>query len=198
MDTYMEYMLKHKKEKKDILIIAGVIAAGVVLTCALLLLIFSVAYVLAGSQISSFAFSVGFVLIALVWYGAYLLIGTRNIEYEYILTNSEVDMDRIMSRRGRKRIVSFDFAEAEICANIEDSTHNFKYNNPEPDRKVIDMTGDKSRGGVYFTDYYDNEAGEKRRVLFQPTSKMIEAIKRFNPGNVFIYEDTYSSTNKSI
>lgn len=188
MDVYMEYMLKHKKDTKDMLIIAAVIAAGVILTGLMLMLIFSVAYVLAGSQISSFAFSVGFVLIALIWYGAYLIIGTRNIEYEYILTNSEVDMDRIMSRRGRKRIVSFDFAEAEICANINDSEHNYKYSNPEPDRKVFDMTGDKSRGGIYFADYYDNETGEKRRVLFQPTSKMIEAIKKFNPRNVFIYE----------
>ncbi|MGN0149821.1 MAG: hypothetical protein ACI4C7_06185 [Clostridia bacterium] len=188
MDTYMEYMLKRKKDTKDILIIAGVIAAGVILTTTMIILIFALAYALAGSQISSFAFSVGFVLIALVWYGAYLLIGMRNIEYEYILTNSEVDMDRITSRRGRKRIVSFDFANAEICANIEDAAHNGKYKNPEPGLKVIDMTGDKTRGGVYFVDYYDDEKAEKRRVLFQPTSKMIEAIKRFNPRNVFIYE----------
>lgn len=186
-DVYMEYMLKHKKDTKDMLIIAAVIAAGVILSVIMLIAIFAAAYALAGNQISSFAFSIGFVLIALIWYGAYLLIGTRNIEYEYILTNSEVDMDRIMSRRGRKRIVSFDFAQAEICANIEDSEHNYNYNNPEPDRKIIDMTGDKSRGGIYFVDYYDEENGEKKRVLFQPTSKMIEAIKRFNPRNIFIY-----------
>lgn len=188
MDFYMEYMLKKKKDGKDIAIITAVIALGVLLTGAMLLVIFSAAYALAGSRISSFAFSIGFVIIAFIWYGAYLIISTRNIEYEYILTNSEVDMDRIMSRKGRKRVASFDFAEAEICANIEDAEHNFRYKNPEQGLKVIDVTGDKSRGNIYFADYFDHDKNEKRRVLFQPTSKMIEAIRKCNPRNVFIYE----------
>lgn len=189
MDFYMEYMLKKKKDGKDIAIIASVITLGVLLTAAMLIVIFASALALMGSRISSFAFSVGFVLIALIWYGAYLIISSRNIEYEYILTNSEVDMDRIMSRKGRKRVASFDFAEAEIVANIEDDAHNHRYKNPEQGMKVTDITGDKSRGGVYFVDYFDHEKNEKRRVLFQPTAKMIEAIRKCNPRNVFIYEE---------
>ena len=188
MDFYMEYMLKKKKDSKDIAIISAVIAAGIVLSAAMLMLTFAAAYALAGSQISSFAFSIGFVLIALIWYGAYLLIGMRNIEYEYILTNSEIDIDRIMSKRGRKRMASFDFLEAEICACIDDNANNYKYKNPESDLKVIDVTGDKARGNVYFVDYFDNEKNQKTRVIFQPTSKMIEAIRKTSPRNVFVYE----------
>lgn len=187
MDVYMEYMIKHKKETKDWLIIGGIVLLGVILSLALLIATFAAAYALAGNQIASFSFSIGFVLIALVWYLAYLVISTRNIEYEYILTNGDIDVDRIMSRRGRKRIASFDFANAEICANIEDSEHNHAYKNVNSDRKIIDATGDKSRGNIYFADYFE-EGGEKKRLLFQPTSKMIEEIRKFNPRNVFIYE----------
>lgn len=187
MDVYMEYMIKHKKETKDYLIVGGIIFLAVILSIALLAVIFAAAYALAGSQISSFAFSIGFVLIALVWYLAYIVIGTRSIEYEYILTNGEIDIDRIMSRKGRKRVASFDFANVDICANIEDSEHNHSYKNPDPERRVIDVTGDKSRGNVYFADYYEEDGGGKKRVLFQPTSKMIEEIRKFNPRNVFIY-----------
>lgn len=188
MDVYMEYMLKKKKDSKDIVIIAVVIALGVLLSIGMLLLIFATAYALMGSQISSFAFSIGFVLIALIWYGAYLLIGMRNVEYEYILTNSEIDIDRIMSKRGRKRMASFDFLEAQICACIDDNEHNYKYKNPEQDVKTLDLTGDKARGNVYFADYFDSEKNEKKRVLFQPTSKMLDAIKKSSPRNVFVYE----------
>ena len=53
--------------------------------------------------------------------------------------------------------------------------------------KTFDVTGDKSRGNVYFVDY--SQDSENYRVLFQPTSKMIESIKRFNPRNVFVMED---------
>lgn len=184
----MEHMLKKKKDAKDIAVIAAVIALGVVLTGAMFLAILAAAYTISGGQMAQFSFSIGLVLIAFIWYGAYLLISTRSIEYEYILTNSEIDIDRIMSRKGRKRIASFDFAAAEICACIEDGEHNYKYKNPEPGLKVIDVSGDKARGGVYFADYFDSEKNEKRRVLFQPTLKMLEAIKKCNPRNVFIYE----------
>lgn len=189
MDFYMEHMLKKQKDGKDIAIITAVIILGVLVTGVLFMLMFAAAIALSGTQISQFSFSIGLVLIAFVWYGVYLAITSRNIEYEYILTNSEVDMDRIMSRRGRKRLASFDFAEAEIVANIDDNEHNFKYKNPETGLKIIDVTGDKARGGVYFADYFDSETNERKRVLFQPTSKMIEAIRKANPRNVFIYEE---------
>lgn len=189
MDFYMEYMIKKKKDGKDMAIIAVIIALGVVLTLAMLAVIFAAAFALAGSQISSFAFSIGFVLIALIWYGAYLLLSMRNIEYEYILTNSEIDFDRIMSKKGRKRVASFDFTEAEICASIEDNEHNYAYKNQTQDVKVLDLTGDKTRGSVYFVDYSDSDKNQKMRVLFQPTSRMIEAIRKSSPRNVFIYEE---------
>lgn len=54
-------------------------------------------------------------------------------------------------------------------------------------KQNFDVTGDKSRGNVYFVDY--SQDSENYRVLFQPTSKMIESIKRFNPRNVFVMED---------
>ena len=79
-----------------------------------------------------------------------------------------------------------DFKEINICANINDNEHNHDYKNVTVS-KTFDVTGDKSRGNVYFVDY--SQDSENYRVLFQPTSKMIESIKRFNPRNVFVMED---------
>ena len=103
-DIYLEYILKKKKTGGQKAIIAVIIFAAIIVSLALLLLIFATATALSGTQFGSFSFSIGLVLIAFAWYGAYLLMSMQNIEYEYILTNSEIDIDKIMSKKARKRI----------------------------------------------------------------------------------------------
>lgn len=185
-DIYLEYMVKSKKSVNQKVMIAFIIALGVVLTGVLIMLTYACALLLVGTQFGSFAFSIGLVLIALMWYGAFLLIGMQNIEYEYILTNSEMDIDKIMSKRGRKHIVSFDFKEINICANINDTAHNSNLTNVMP-AKTYDTAGNKSDSNIYFVDFNGEEG--ITRVIFQPTSKMINSAKKFNPRNIFVMED---------
>jgi ABC-type nickel/cobalt efflux system permease component RcnA len=185
-DIYLEYMIKKKKTGKQKAIIALVVTAGLVLTAAMLAVIFVGAVALQGTQISQFAFSIGFVLIALMWYGAYLIISMQNIEFEYILTNSEIDIDKIMSKKGRKHIVSFDFKDVTVCAAVEDKEHNHDYENVKPD-KIYNAIGDSNGTNIYFADFSNDT--EKARLLFQPTYKMISSAKRYNPRNIHILED---------
>jgi hypothetical protein len=189
MDTYMEYMVKHKKDKKARLCTVGIFTLAVLLTFGMIMLILFAAMVLAQTGISQFAFSIGLVLIAFMWYFAVFFANKFNIEYEYILTNNFMDIDKIMSKSQRKRIISFDFTEIEHCANIKDDAHNDAYKRNDTTRQVYDLTGDIDNGGVYFVDF--NTDGQRYRVLFQPTSKMIESVRRFKPGNIFIYEDRF-------
>ena len=142
-DIYLEYILKKKKTGGQKAIIAVIIFAAIIVSLALLLLIFATATALSGTQFGSFSFSIGLVLIAFAWYGAYLLMSMQNIEYEYILTNSEIDIDKIMSKKARKRIASFDFKEINICANINDNEHNHDYKNVTVS-KTFDVTGEIS------------------------------------------------------
>lgn len=185
-DIYLEYLVKRKKTGIQKAIIAAVIAGGVVVSLAMFAVIYASAFALAGTQLGSFAFSIGLVLMALLWYGVYLLISMQNVEYEYILTNSEMDMDKVMSKKGRKHLVSFDFKEISVCANIKDSGHNHDYKNVPAD-KTYDIVGDKNGGNIYFVDF--SQDGQRIRVLFQPTYKMISSAKRFNPRNIHILED---------
>ncbi len=70
-------------------------------------------------------------------YGGYFLISNLYVEYEYILTNGEVDFDKIIAQRSRKRLATVklqtatsfgivkeddDFGEAEtlVCATAND------------------------------------------------------------------------------
>lgn len=175
MDIFLEYMVKHKKDGKDKLILAAIILAGILLS----VILFALSAVFG-------LFSIGFVLIALVWYGAVILMRTRTIEYEYILTNNELDVDKIIARNGRKRLLTVDFKEILICASTEDSAHRHEFEATEQIGKVFDCTGDKERGGVYFIDFHMNE--QRCRLLFQPLSKMLQEVKKYNPRNIFILE----------
>ncbi len=182
MDIFMEYMIKRRKDTKDKLLIAGIIVLASIVT----LLLFALMMFMATQGIS-WAFSIGFLCVAFAWYGAILLISTRNIEWEYILTNNYFDVDKIMAKKGRKRVLSIDFSEAAAVAAVEDNDHNHAYRNREQSgTKVLDLTGGKELGEVYFIDI--QVEGERKLVLFQPTSKMLDAIKKANPRNVFIYQ----------
>ncbi len=181
MDVFMEYLLSRKKDSKDIIIMAAIIAAGILLSLIVVLLILMFVNVPGVS-------SIGLLLIAGVWYGAVILMRRRNIEWEYILTNSYFDIDKIMAKSSRKRVLSIDFKDAALVAAVDDDAHNyeFKGNQTSKNVKIMDFTGGKNVGETYFIDIRVN--GERRFVIFQPTSKMIEAIKNFNPRNVFIKE----------
>ncbi len=188
-DIYLEYMVRKKKSGKQFALLAAVIVLAVILSCVFFVLMFAIGVTMqkAGTGLGQMVSFLGLMLVAAVWYGVYIFVGMQNVEYEYILTNSEMDIDKIMSKKGRKHIVSFDFKEILICANVDDNDHNHDYKNIKP-AKIIDVTGDKERGNIYFADLL-KDGGEKVRVLFQPTSKMISSAKKFNPRNVFIVED---------
>ncbi|MCD8391387.1 MAG: hypothetical protein LUD03_06070 [Firmicutes bacterium] len=178
-DTFMEYLIKKKKETKDWAFVVLLAVAGVVFTALMIAVMF---YMVIAGQ-GSIGTPLGLVIIAFAWYGVYLLVSMRNVEYEYILTNSAMDIDKVMSKKGRKHLVSWDFKEIEICANVDDAEHKYEYNNPPS--KVYDLTGDKSRGGVYFVDYESEDEG-RVRVLFQPTSKIIETARKYNMRKIFV------------
>ena len=181
MDVFMEYLINRKKDAKDIIIISGIVLAALLLTIILLLALLMFAQV-------PMVGSIGMLLVVGIWWGAYQLMSRRNIEWEYILTNSEFDIDKIMSKKGRKRVLSIDFKDANLVARVDDTAHNYEFsgNKTSKNIKVMDFTGGKNVGETYFIDIMIEN--ERKYVLFQPTSKMIEAIRKFNPRNVFIIE----------
>ncbi len=48
--------------------------------------------------------------------GAVYLISTMNVEYEYIVTNNEIDIDKIIGKSRRKRLITLDISAAEAFA----------------------------------------------------------------------------------
>ena len=188
MDIFLEYLVAKKKDTKDKLIIAAIIAGGVIISLAMFALMFIISLASSGGQngaqnpIGSMVFSVGCVLVFLLWYGAVMLINSRSIEYEYIVTNNELDIDKVMSKKGRKHLITIDIGEAHCVARIDDDEHNAVYRNTPPEVSVLDYSAHSSNGYTYFIDAVVE--GKRTVVLFEPTGKMLDALWRSNPRNV--------------
>lgn len=86
MDTFVEQIVAKKKGAKEIAVIAGTIFLIVVLVFVLFMFL------------GYFSLVIDMLLI----YGAWWLITSQNIEYEYSVTNGDIDIDQIIAQRKRK------------------------------------------------------------------------------------------------
>ncbi len=97
MDTFFEQITAVKKSGKDIAAITGIWLLAFII-CFLLVLFMG--------YLGSFSF----LLIAGALYGAFKLSCRFNVEYEYIVTNGTMDIDKIINKSSRKRVLSFELA----------------------------------------------------------------------------------------
>ena len=171
MDIFCEYIVKKRVEALDILKLVGIIVAAIALSFAAMFI-----------ELVS-GLGIGFMLVAVVIYFAYLFSKFIYTEFEYALTNHELDIDKILGRSRRKRIITVDFKTVEICASVNDEKYKSEFNNTASITKTINATG-KTDYEIYFVDF--SGEGGKTRVLFQPTDKMKDALKKINPRTIHI------------
>lgn len=166
MDVFIEKIVTKKKNAKDSAITLAIIVVGLILS----MIIFSF------KVTSSFA---PFIIVGLI-YGAYRLITTRNIEFEYAVTNGDLDIDKIISQRKRKRIFSASCKDFEIVAKPASVyfTQDMKNIN-----KQIHAVSSIDSPDVYFVSL--NYKGEKTVVYFEPDKRMLDAFKTYIPRKVF-------------
>lgn len=162
MDVFCEYIVKVKKNPAELTISA----LGIIL--AVILLGFSLFFLF--TPFSSFVLLID----AGVVYGAYILITHFNVEYEYILTNGDIDIDKITAKRKRKRVLSFSTKEFEIVAPYK---HGENYTN------VLDL-GTRNYENAYYAVF--SKDGQKKTLVFNPPQKMIEAMKTYSPRTVHL------------
>jgi hypothetical protein len=60
-------------------------------------------------------------IVGLIYFGIRVAT-SRNVEYEYIVTNGDLDIDMIVAKRKRKRIFSANCKEFEIVAPVRSSS----------------------------------------------------------------------------
>lgn len=175
MDIFNEYIVKKKKTGADIAVSCLAVALGLAICYAALTIL---RYV---PLLSTFLL---LVVAAVVW-GIYKVVAMTNLEYEYIFTNGEMDVDKIINRRSRKRMTVVNARRIDILAHR--SHEDFKANFENAAVKKINACTSPDAEDLYFILFRDESDGETpKMLLFNPNDKLLEGFRKYNPKRVFI------------
>lgn len=167
MDTYLEFIIKQKYTFGKIILLVFLYLLATVLSLGVLLVAIVNPLVM---QLSGF-------IIALLFFGVWVLHKRFSVEYEYILTNDELDVDRIVAKRSRKRLVTVSVRNFDEFGSMEDSDI---LKRKKEFKVVLDASIGKGSINRCYTVFY-NKHGDRMLLIFNPTSKMTDAFKIYNP-----------------
>ncbi|MBE7032213.1 MAG: FHIPEP family type III secretion protein [Ruminococcaceae bacterium] len=173
MEIFIEEMVK---KHKDGLYFAKLFALGVVCAVIVALLMGVVLPIFPGFGSIIFLLSAGCV------YGAYYLIIAEELEFEYSLVNNEIDIDKIVNRKKRKRITTANLRTLESFGTAKNP--DFARYLRDAGVKKLYACRDKNADDVFFLVYSENTV--KKMLIFTPSEKIIDIIVKYNPKKVLI------------
>lgn len=154
MDSFCEQIVKKKMGVKEWAIILLTVVVGLVLIVASWLFI---------TQLFVFA-------LAGICYGGYWLITAQSSEFEYCVTNGSIDVDRIIARRKRVRMVAVSGHKLETLRPLDMADLNKKY-----DRRVMVAPSMNEEGLWTFT--YRSKRNGYTLVVFQPDNRVLWELR---------------------
>lgn len=153
MDTFKEQIIKIRSTPK---------------TLAMKVLIWALAALILSFVVRYVSLFIPIAAIGLFW-GALYLSRKLDIEYEYILTNGDLDIDKITGKSDRRRVLALKCADIEKIGKYKgEQLHGkqFVCCNPGDDAYYI-IAREKDEGIIC--------------LIFAPDEKMKEAIRKFVP-----------------
>lgn len=163
MDTFVERIVKKKKDFVDYLIILVTILIAYIAAYFII--------VMAGPLY----FAIGVAFVAALGYLGYRIITSRNIEYEYSLANGDLEITKIVAKRKRKRMFLGNCRQFEMIDKVSSERHK----NAVKDviTKINASSSIKSEDAYFFITNYNKE---KILVYFEPDSKIVDLIRAAN------------------
>ena len=152
MDSFFEQIVKKKKSAASWAIIFAVVLATVVVTAFAWL--FNVLPIIA---------TVGAI------YGAWWLITNQNVEYEYCVTNGDIDVDKIVARRKRTRLVSVSGRKVRALAPYDPNKPLGKF------QRTLLLAPSANEEGLWYFTYHSKKNGDTL-VVFMPDDRVLGAL----------------------
>ncbi|MCL2076916.1 MAG: hypothetical protein FWH08_00730 [Oscillospiraceae bacterium] len=162
MDSFVEQMIAKKSETKDKLKRLGLVFGGSVLCFVFL----------TAARLFPFAsMLLIFLGIGVIWL-TWIMIQNTFIEYEYIITNDELDIDKIMAKKKRKRLITIKINKTEEWGEYSDG-------------KTIDVTVTVEAHDCGYKNLWyivtRHEKYGKTALLFSPNRNVLSAINKSVP-----------------
>lgn len=163
-DVFKEQLVKTKGTAKDkaqrVIIIIAAVLLGIV------------AFIFGG-------FIGPLIIVGLVW-GCIYLTSFFKKEYEYSITNNELDIDTIYNKERRKKLLDLDLKKIELMASIKDDKHKGSL---ERAQKTIDAS-DGEQGQNTYVILYSKE-GALTKLLISPNEEMLHLMYKQAPHKIF-------------
>lgn len=165
-DVFKEQLVTRKKTPKDSLKKIGLIIGGILLSLLALLPI-----------VAQFGLSIP--VIAVIIWVEILMMRRFNVEFEYSLTNTELDIDKIFNRYKRKHAFSLDIRSIVVMLPMNHPSFKSEVGN-------ITKVYDFSEGQVSDTTYavvFERD-GQRNQLVFDPNEVLFNAIRLYIPKKV--------------
>lgn len=164
-DLYSELLVKKEQTAKDAAVKYGMIVLTVL-------------------AVGAGLFITPVILIAAIALGiaCYFVIPRTDLEYEYLFVNGEFDIDMVMAKSKRKKVMSVNLSEADLIAPLD--SHRMDYYNGNSRMKTLDYSSGNpqhKRFGVII-----KNGGENCKIIIEPDEQMAQAIKNSAPSKVFL------------
>ncbi len=173
MDIFIEYMVKKKKNLSDYIQMVLVTIVGIFVLRTIFFILMQKAPMF-GSLITFGVFAGGYFL--------YRFITSYNIEYEYSLVNNEIDIDKIINVRKRKKLTTINLKTIEKFGVT--SGHEFEQATKNPEIVKIYACTDSKAEDAFFAIYRGE--GSRKMIIFNPNEKMEEHIKKVCSQNIVV------------
>ncbi|NLL05535.1 MAG: hypothetical protein GX270_07065 [Clostridiaceae bacterium] len=159
MDIFLEKIVSKRKGLKEYLKAVAIVIAA-----------------LFAAMVATFALPPqgGIVIIGYVAiiYGAKYFITNLNVEYEYSITNGDIDIDKIINQKKRKHLYSTRCKDIELMAKLSSSKYNESIAKAP---LIIKAISSMDSPEVYFA--VINSNGKKVTLYFEPNEKMLKSLK---------------------
>lgn len=161
MDTYLEQLVKIKLDGKAKWLILAILAVDLLLTAGLILLALLIHPILV------------LVILGVVGFGTFKLLSMLSVEFEYIITNGDLDIDKITAKSTRKRMQSIKLAKVEKYGKYTGQpapgsvSNTYFFCNRDSENAVYFIAPEKGKGNMM--------------VVLDLDERMQEAAEKFIP-----------------
>ena len=170
MDIFSEQLVRKERGGLYIAEKIGILAGAFILAMALIMVI--LVFV---PLVAMFGFLGGF---GILYLGLYLS-NCLDVEYEYIVTGTCLDIDKIINMKRRKRLISVDIPTFEMFGKYTENTEL-----PDCDATVEAIYS--KRAPLYYAVFDDEHLG-KVLLLFNPDDRTLDTIDTSLPRNLRVF-----------
>lgn len=166
-DTFVEQAVKHRETTKE---------KAIKIVCIVLTVLAGIAAFLHVYTLISGVLFVAFLVLS------YVVVGNKNIEYEYDYTNGSLEIAKIIDNSKRKKLITIESEQIRLIA-AEGTNESLKYDHVQ--LKVYDCSANDGETRNYIMVAHDDKNNSDFKVIFNPSEKLISAMKRYNKRDIY-------------